>query len=41
MLDHHVAVGDSEDKALEFPVPNERFRFGIIPAGSTDAIVIW
>ncbi|XP_057454047.1 ceramide kinase [Lotus japonicus] len=34
------SIGDSEDKALEFPVPNERFRFGIIPAGSTDAIVI-
>ncbi|KAK7322456.1 hypothetical protein VNO77_25837 [Canavalia gladiata] len=31
---------NSEDKAAEFPVPNERFRFGIIPAGSTDAIVI-
>ncbi|XP_027927790.1 ceramide kinase isoform X1 [Vigna unguiculata] len=30
----------SEDKAAEFPVPNEWFRFGIIPAGSTDAIVI-
>lgn len=29
-----------EDKAAEFPVPNEGFRFGIIPAGSTDAIVI-
>ncbi|KAJ4706601.1 ceramide kinase-like [Melia azedarach] len=24
----------------EFPLPNKRFRFGIIPAGSTDAIVI-
>ncbi|KAK6132229.1 hypothetical protein DH2020_034049 [Rehmannia glutinosa] len=24
----------------EFPFPNEMFRFGIIPAGSTDAIVI-
>ncbi|XP_052726430.1 ceramide kinase isoform X5 [Vigna angularis] len=32
---------NSEDKAAEFPVPNEWFRFGIIPAGSTDAIVIW
>lgn len=31
---------NSEDKAAEFPVPNEGFRFGIIPAGSTDAIVI-
>ncbi|KAG2372099.1 Ceramide kinase [Vigna angularis] len=31
---------NSEDKAAEFPVPNEWFRFGIIPAGSTDAIVI-
>ncbi|XP_050156497.1 ceramide kinase isoform X29 [Malus sylvestris] len=25
----------------EFPFPNEHFRFGIIPAGSTDAIVMW
>ncbi|OIT19668.1 PREDICTED: ceramide kinase isoform X1 [Nicotiana attenuata] len=25
---------------LEFSFPNEKFRFGIIPAGSTDAIVI-
>ncbi|KAL2335886.1 hypothetical protein Fmac_010332 [Flemingia macrophylla] len=31
---------NSEDKAAEFPVPNEWFRFGIIPSGSTDAIVI-
>ncbi|XP_027331452.1 ceramide kinase isoform X2 [Abrus precatorius] len=31
---------NSEDKAAEFPVPNEWFRFGIIPAGSTDAIVM-
>ncbi|KAK7401435.1 hypothetical protein VNO78_12918 [Psophocarpus tetragonolobus] len=31
---------NSEDKAAEFPVPNAWFRFGIIPAGSTDAIVI-
>ncbi|KAE9593996.1 putative ceramide kinase [Lupinus albus] len=30
----------SEDMDPEFPVPNERFRFGIIPSGSTDAIVI-
>ncbi|KAJ7949486.1 Ceramide kinase [Quillaja saponaria] len=28
------------DKDPEFPIPNERFRFGIIPAGSTDAIVM-
>uniref|UniRef100_A0A5B7ADM8 Putative ceramide kinase n=1 Tax=Davidia involucrata TaxID=16924 RepID=A0A5B7ADM8_DAVIN len=28
------------DQDLEFSLPNERFRFGIIPAGSTDAIVI-
>lgn len=25
----------------DFSLPHERFRFGIIPAGSTDAIVIW
>lgn len=24
-----------------FSLPHERFRFGIIPAGSTDAVVIW
>lgn len=36
-----MAFEDSEDKAHGFPVPNEWFRFGIIPSGSTDAIVIW
>lgn len=36
-----IVFEDSEDKAPEFPVPNEWFRFGIIPSGSTDAIVIW
>lgn len=41
MLNYYVAFEDLEDKAAEFPVPNEGFRFGIIPAGSTDAIVIW
>ncbi|KAG5033483.1 hypothetical protein JHK85_017465 [Glycine max] len=35
-----ISNSNSEDKAAEFPVPNEWFRFGIIPAGSTDAIVI-
>ncbi|XP_061348924.1 ceramide kinase isoform X2 [Gastrolobium bilobum] len=33
-------ISNPKDKAPEFPVPNEWFRFGIIPAGSTDAIVI-
>ncbi|XP_062163725.1 ceramide kinase isoform X2 [Alnus glutinosa] len=28
------------DQDWEFPFPKERFRFGIIPAGSTDAIVM-
>ncbi|XP_050156328.1 ceramide kinase isoform X4 [Malus sylvestris] len=28
------------DEDPEFPFPNEHFRFGIIPAGSTDAIVM-
>ncbi|XVE56428.1 hypothetical protein DITRI_Ditri04bG0008200 [Diplodiscus trichospermus] len=28
------------DKKFEYLLPNQRFRFGIIPAGSTDAIVI-
>lgn len=35
-----ISNSNSEDKAAEFPVPNEWFRFGIIPSGSTDAIVI-
>ncbi|KAG5048976.1 hypothetical protein AAZX31_04G113400 [Glycine max] len=35
-----ISNSNSEDKAAEFPLPNEWFRFGIIPAGSTDAIVI-
>ncbi|PHT26420.1 hypothetical protein CQW23_33966 [Capsicum baccatum] len=26
---------------LKFSFPNEKFRFGLIPAGSTDAVVIW
>ncbi|XVE63857.1 hypothetical protein DITRI_Ditri07aG0054900 [Diplodiscus trichospermus] len=30
----------SRDLKIECPLPNQRFRFGIIPAGSTDAIVI-
>ncbi|XP_057952361.1 ceramide kinase isoform X2 [Malania oleifera] len=30
----------NKDQDPEFPLPNERFRFGIIPAGSTDAIVM-
>lgn len=41
VLDYFVVFEDSEDKAPEFPVPNDWFRFGIIPSGSTDAIVIW
>ncbi|XP_058721934.1 ceramide kinase-like isoform X2 [Vicia villosa] len=35
-----ILNSNSEDKAPGFPVPNEWFRFGIIPSGSTDAIVI-
>ncbi|XVF11250.1 hypothetical protein REPUB_Repub08aG0010400 [Reevesia pubescens] len=30
----------SIDHKIEYPFPNQRFRFGIIPAGSTDAIFI-
>ncbi|CAN4124886.1 unnamed protein product [Withania somnifera] len=30
----------SDEEDLEFSFPNEKFRFGLIPAGSTDAIVI-
>lgn len=37
-------LGESQainlDQDVEFSFPNERFRFGLIPAGSTDAIVI-
>ncbi|KAM7272807.1 hypothetical protein ACFE04_027471 [Oxalis oulophora] len=28
------------DQGSDFPLPSEKFRFGIIPAGSTDAIVM-
>ncbi|CAL0301761.1 unnamed protein product [Lupinus luteus] len=35
-----ISYSCSEDMDPEFPVPNERFRFGIIPSGSTDAIVM-
>ncbi|GLT83963.1 hypothetical protein SLE2022_022240 [Rubroshorea leprosula] len=34
------ASSSNIDQDSEFPLPNQRFRFGIIPAGSTDAIVI-
>ncbi|XP_059624924.1 ceramide kinase isoform X2 [Cornus florida] len=38
---HGTEDGSSHtDQDLEFSLPNERFRFGIIPSGSTDAIVI-
>ncbi|XWS60125.1 hypothetical protein CRYUN_Cryun07bG0007500 [Craigia yunnanensis] len=39
----HLGTNDgshSIDQENEYPLPNQRFRFGIIPAGSTDAIVI-
>ncbi|OMO98210.1 hypothetical protein COLO4_14061 [Corchorus olitorius] len=39
----HLGTNDASpsiDKKSEYPLPNQRFRFGIIPAGSTDAIVI-
>lgn len=29
------------DQGPEFSLPNKWFRFGVIPAGSTDAVVIW
>ncbi|KAI4323726.1 hypothetical protein L6164_023309 [Bauhinia variegata] len=35
-----ISNSNSADEDPDFPIPNERFRFGIIPAGSTDAIVI-
>ncbi|XP_021751997.1 ceramide kinase-like isoform X5 [Chenopodium quinoa] len=31
---------NAADEDVEFSFPHERFRFGLIPAGSTDAIVI-
>ncbi|XP_022737150.1 ceramide kinase-like [Durio zibethinus] len=39
----HLGTNDgshSVDKEIEYSLPNRKFRFGIIPAGSTDAIVI-
>ncbi|EOY22804.1 Diacylglycerol kinase family protein isoform 1 [Theobroma cacao] len=39
----HLGTNNSSrsiDQEIEYPLPNQRFRFGIIPAGSTDAIVI-
>lgn len=39
----HLRTNDGshiEDQQIENPLPNQRLRFGIIPAGSTDAIVI-
>lgn len=38
-LIYPFAISEEEDD--EFSFPNEKFRFGLIPAGSTDAIVIW
>ncbi|KAI4332808.1 hypothetical protein L6164_017687 [Bauhinia variegata] len=35
-----ISNSNSGEKDHDFSIPNERFRFGIIPAGSTDAIVI-
>ncbi|GKC89068.1 ceramide kinase isoform X1 [Tanacetum coccineum] len=37
-LDDPRAINLSQDSEMSFP--NERFRFGLIPSGSTDAIVI-
>lgn len=37
-LIYPFAISEEEDD--EFSFPNEKFRFGLIPAGSTDAIVI-
>lgn len=39
--DNFLVFEDSADKDPEFQILNERFRFGIIPAGSTDAVVMW
>ncbi|KAL5723949.1 ceramide kinase [Ranunculus cassubicifolius] len=38
--EHDRLVSSSYDENATFSFPSERFRFGIIPAGSTDAIVI-
>ncbi|KAK4285214.1 hypothetical protein QN277_001942 [Acacia crassicarpa] len=35
-----ISNSNSADQDPEFQILNERFRFGIIPAGSTDAIVM-
>ncbi|KAG5558310.1 hypothetical protein RHGRI_008291 [Rhododendron griersonianum] len=32
---------NTADQGPSFSLPNEWFRFGVIPAGSTDAVVIW
>ncbi|CAN4121771.1 unnamed protein product [Withania somnifera] len=46
LLKQSTNLGTEEDSRrteaedLEFSFPNEKFRFGLIPAGSTDAIVI-
>lgn len=39
--DDFFAFEDSADQDPEFRILNEHLRFGIIPAGSTDAIVMW
>ncbi|GMJ00171.1 ACCELERATED CELL DEATH 5 [Hibiscus trionum] len=39
----HLRTNDGShpvDQQIEHPLPNQKLRFGIIPAGSTDAIVI-
>ncbi|XVF54925.1 hypothetical protein PTKIN_Ptkin05aG0219900 [Pterospermum kingtungense] len=39
----HLRANDGSrfrGQEIEYPLPNQKFRFGIIPAGSTDAIVI-
>lgn len=38
---HFVYLFVYAEQDPESPFPNDMFRFGIIPAGSTDAIVIW
>ncbi|KAL7146586.1 hypothetical protein ABFS83_06G051200 [Erythranthe nasuta] len=38
--EHVAPQPTNREQHQEFPFPNEMFRFGIIPAGSTDAIVI-
>ncbi|OVA05644.1 Diacylglycerol kinase [Macleaya cordata] len=40
LITYSCSYENHADEGTSFPLPNERFRLGIIPSGSTDAIVI-